>query len=91
MAEELNERAELEALSKEEILDCFEGALFEHVTEGEEMPELAELTIALGLKGFVNAKLAHREKDELIDLFLGGDKAIVELIDHAAEQGLLEE
>lgn len=85
-----DERTELEAYSKEEILDCFEGALFEHVTEGSELPELAQMTVALGIRDFVASKLAVKGKDELIDLFLDGDSAVVELVDHAADRGLLE-
>ncbi|GAB6175402.1 hypothetical protein JCM16814_02930 [Desulfobaculum senezii] len=85
-----DERAELEALSHEELLDCFEGALFEHVTEGKEFPEMVEMTIALGIRNFVATRLAPQQDADIIDLFLDGDRAVVELVDHAAELGLLE-
>lgn len=86
-----DERAELEALSHEELLECYDGALFEHVTEGVELPELAQMCVALGIKDFIDSCLSERTKDELIELFLDGDRAVVEMVDHAAKKGLLEE
>lgn len=86
-----DERSELEALSREELLDVFEGALFELVTEGREHSELLEMTLAVGLKAFVAAKLADRPQDELVELFLDSEKAMVALVDYAAELGLLDE
>lgn len=86
-----DERNELEELSREELLEVFEGAMFELVTEGKEYPEILEMTLALGLKSFAAAKLAGRSKEELVELFLDSEKAVVELVDFAAEQGLLEE
>ncbi|WP_028586151.1 hypothetical protein [Desulfocurvus vexinensis] len=86
-----DERIELEDLSREELLEVFEGALFELVTEGKEYPEILEMTLALGLKHFVGAKLAGRTREELVELFLDSEAAVVALVDFAAEQGLLEE
>ncbi len=86
-----DERSELEALSREELLDVFEGALFEHVTEGREYPEILEMTLAVGLKAFATAKLAGRSKEELVELFLDSEKAVLDLVDYAAELGLLED
>lgn len=86
-----DERAELMNLSDEELLDVFEGALLELVTEGREQPELLEMTLALGLRGFVRAKLAGRPREELVDLFLDSEAVVVELVDYAAEQGLLDD
>lgn len=86
-----DERSELKKLSHDELLDVFEGGLFELVTEGKQYPELLELTLAMGIKGFVRGKLAPLGDDELIDLFLDSERAVVELVDYAAEQGLLEE
>jgi len=77
-------------LSREELLDVFEGALFELVTEGREYPEILEMTLALGLKAFVVAKLGQRSQEDLIELFLDSEKAVLELVDYAAELGLLE-
>lgn len=85
-----DERAELEELSREELLEVFEGALFELVTEGREYSEMLEMTLALGLKHFVTAKLADRPREELIELFMDSERAVLELVDFAAEQGLLE-
>jgi len=86
-----DEHIELEDLSREELLEVFEGALFELVTEGKEYSEILEMTLALGLKHFVSTKLAGRTREELVALFLDSESAVVALVDFAAEQGLLEE
>lgn len=87
----VDERTELMELSKDGVLDVFEGGLFELVTEGKQYPELLEMTLAVALRRFVNDKLADRSKEELVDLFLDSEQAVVELVDYAAELGLLDE
>ncbi|WP_461208497.1 hypothetical protein [Desulfocurvus sp. DL9XJH121] len=89
MAED--ERQELMDLSDEELLDVFEGGLFELVSEGQKLPELMEMTLALGLRAFVRDKLAGRGREELVDLFLDSEACVVELVDYAAEKGLLDD
>lgn len=85
-----DERKELEQLSREELLDVFEGGLFELVAEGKELPELAQLTLALGIRSFVDSKISDLDSNEVIDLFLDSEAVVVKLVDHAADQGLLE-
>jgi len=86
-----DEREELEELSKDELLDVFEGGLFELVTEGKEYPDLLEMTLAIGIKGFVREKLTALEPKELIEMFLDSEQAVVGLVDYASELGLLDE
>lgn len=86
-----DERQELMDLSHEELLDVFEGGLMELVTEGQKIPELMEMTLALGLRHFVQDKLTQRSHEELVDLFVDSEAAVVELVDYAAEMGLLDE
>lgn len=86
-----DERAELEALSRDELLEVFEGGLFELVTEGKEYSDLMEMTLALGIRGFVREKLTGLDSAELIEMFLDSEQAVVGLVDFAAEQGLLDD
>ncbi|BBD08962.1 hypothetical protein [Desulfovibrio ferrophilus] len=86
-----DERAELQSLSRDELLDVFEGGLFELVTEGKEYSDLLEMTLALGIKSFMRDKLAGLDSEELIEMFLDSERVVVELVDYAAEQGLLDE
>lgn len=86
-----DERTELQSLSREELLDVFEGGLFELVTEGNEYPDLLEMTLALGIKGYVRDKLTTLGSEELIEMFLDSEQVVVGLVDYAAEQGLLDE
>ncbi|MBU1003633.1 MAG: hypothetical protein KKE73_14055 [Proteobacteria bacterium] len=86
-----DERAELQSLSREELLDVFEGGLFELVTDGNEYTDLLEMTLALGIKGYVRDKLTGLSSEELIEMFLDSEQVVVGLVDYAAEQGLLDE
>lgn len=86
-----DERKELMELSKDGVLDVFEGGLFELVTEGKQYPDLLEMTLAVAIRNFVQEKLADHSKEELVDLFLDSEQAVVQLVDYAAELGLLDD
>lgn len=87
MSEEI---PDLESLDVEELLPRLEGGLFSLFHGGEQYADLVKIAAALGLKDFVNSRVAGRPKDEVLGLFSDGEQAISEFLDYAADMGLLE-
>ncbi len=85
-----DEYARLRALNRKELFSVFEAGLFELATAGKSMPDLVEMATALGIKFFVETKLAGLKNENIIDLFLDSEQALLTFIDFAEEKGLLE-
>lgn len=85
-----DEILDLVTMDKDELLARLEGGLFGLFSSEEQYADLVKIATALGIKDFVNTKLADRPKDELLEMFSDGEAAISEFLHHAADKGLLE-
>ncbi|MES9994871.1 hypothetical protein [Desulfovibrio aminophilus] len=80
----------LEKLSREELLENLEGGLFDLLTSEEEYADLAEMTMALGIRHFLNTRFGETPREELTPLFDDAEQLLAELVAHAGEMGLVD-
>ena len=81
---------ELESLSPAELLENLEGGLFDLLTSDEEYAELAEMTLALGIRHFLRQRYGQATGAELMPLFDDAETLLGELVAHAGDMGLVD-
>lgn len=80
----------LENLSREELLENLEGGLFDLLTSEDEYADLAEMTLALGIRHFLRARFGETGKQDLLPLFEDAERLLAELVAHSGEMGLVD-
>ena len=86
MSEEVN----LQELSKEDLLEHMEGGVYSILCEEEDFEELQLMTMALGVKYFMENRMQGKSMDELIELFGKGEYVMGELVNFAEDKGLVD-
>ncbi|MCM0755128.1 hypothetical protein M7784_07685 [Desulfovibrio aminophilus] len=81
---------ELAKLSREDLLENLEGGLYDLLTSEEEYADLAEMTLALGIRHFLQARFGETPREELAPLFEDAEQLLAELVAHAGEMGLVD-
>lgn len=84
------ELADLQAMDTEELLGRMEGGFYQLLSTQEGYEDLFKLAAALGIKDFIQSKIAHLDKDRLLAMFADGEQVISLYIRHGVEKGLLE-
>jgi hypothetical protein len=80
----------LENLSREELLENLEGGLFDLLTTEEDYSDLAEMTLALGIRHFLMERFDQVKREDLLPLFDDAERLLAELVAHAGELGLVD-
>lgn len=80
----------LDSLSREELLENLEGGLFDLLTTEEDYSDLAEMTMALGIRHFLMERFAETKREDLLPLFEDAERLLAELVAHAGELGLVD-
>ena len=86
----MSEDVNLQELSKEDLLEHMEGGVYSLLCEEEDFQELQMMTMALGVKYFMESRMEGKNIDELIELFGKGEYVIGELVNFAEEKGLVD-
>ncbi|XPV74969.1 MAG: hypothetical protein ACNI27_10035 [Desulfovibrio sp.] len=81
---------DLKDLTKEDLLEHMEGGVYSLLAEEEEFEELQLMTMALGVKYFIENCMEGKSMDELVELFGKGEYVIGELVTFAEEKGLVD-
>jgi hypothetical protein len=76
-------------MDKQELLENLFGGLFSLLAE-EEYEEIAEVVFALGLKRFLDERVAALPEDEIRAMFEDGEKVIEGILAFATDEGLCE-
>lgn len=81
---------DMETLSPAELLENLEGGLFDLLTSDEEYADLAEMTLALGIRHFLRQRYGQATSAELAPLFDDAETLLGELVAHAGDMGLVD-
>lgn len=86
---EAEEKA-LADMDREELLESLYGGLYTLLVEDEEYEDLGQVVFAIGLKHYLDQKVAALPEDEIRALFENAESLVQGLLQFASDKGVLE-